>query len=60
MMVEPSKVGVRRCVKCGWLFISRDIDRIRRCLDCKNSEDEYEPRRASGVEIQGKTTKADG
>lgn len=49
MMVEPSQVGIRMCVKCRWLFISRDIERLRRCPDCKNSNDEYEPRSARGL-----------
>jgi len=43
-MVEPSQTGVRACIKCGWLFVSQDRDRIRRCHDCKATEDEYAPR----------------
>lgn len=40
-MVEPSEVGVRKCIKCEWLFVSRDIERIRRCADCKQDEAGY-------------------
>ena len=51
-MVEPSQPGVRACVKCGWLFVSQDRIRIRRCQDCKQSEDEYSPRsgRVAGMD----------
>jgi predicted nucleic acid-binding Zn-ribbon protein len=40
-MVEPSEPGVRKCQKCGWLFVSPDPLRVGRCSDCKGREDQY-------------------
>lgn len=50
-MVEPSEPGIRRCMKCGWLFVSQDVLRIGRCSDCKQGEDTYLPRCASTVQV---------
>jgi predicted Zn-ribbon and HTH transcriptional regulator len=58
MVVEPSKVGVRKCVQCGWLFISQDVERIRRCPDCKNNDD-YMPRTANGLNDAARSAKTD-
>lgn len=43
-MVEASKPNIRRCIKCGWLFVSPDFKRIWRCSDCKQQEDSYQPK----------------
>lgn len=49
-LTEASKDGIRECLKCRWLFVSPDVERIRRCEPCKKSEDEYQPRHvADGV-----------
>ena len=45
-MVEPSEPGVRRCMKCGWFFVSPDPKRIGRCADCKSHEESYQPKSA--------------
>lgn len=50
-MVEPSEPGVRRCMKCGWLFVSQDLIRIGRCQDCKSHEEAYSPREASSAQV---------
>ena len=42
-MVEPPAPGVVVCQRCGWLFVSPDPERIRRCADCKRREDDYQP-----------------
>lgn len=47
MSVEPSKPGIRRCMRCQWLFVSPDVLRIARCQDCKQGEDSYTPRTCS-------------
>lgn len=47
MTKEPSKPGVRECMSCKWLFVSPDVERIRRCADCKNNNDQYEPRHSN-------------
>lgn len=52
-MAEPSKVGIRRCMKCGWLFVSPDALRIGRCQDCKHGESAYTPRTASVAQVSG-------
>lgn len=52
-MVEPSRPGVRRCMRCGWLFVSPDAERIRRCADCKRGEDEYVPPTARSPQLDG-------
>ena len=41
---DPDTVGIRRCMRCGWLFVSADPCRIGRCLDCKRQDDGYQPR----------------
>lgn len=43
-MTEPSQTGIRKCMQCGWLFVSLDIERIRRCQDCKQGDSDYTPR----------------
>lgn len=45
-MVEASESGIRRCMKCGWLFVSYDISRIRRCHDCKSGDNDYTPKQS--------------
>ncbi len=50
-MVEPSEPGVRRCMKCDWLFVSPDPLRVGRCLDCKQHEDSYQPTSASTSQV---------
>lgn len=50
-MVEPSEPGVRRCMKCGWLFVSPDRKRIGRCVDCKQHEEAYEPKSARIAQV---------
>lgn len=52
-MVEPSKPGIRPCMKCGWLFVSPDRLRVGRCQDCKQGEDAYTPRTASADQVHG-------
>lgn len=52
-MVEPSKPGIRPCMKCGWLFVSPDKLRIGRCQDCKQGEQAYSPRTASVDQVNG-------
>ncbi len=44
--------GVTRCHKCGWLFVSPDPERVRRCADCKQAEETYTPRTASLVKAR--------
>lgn len=41
-MAAPSEPGVRQCICCGWLFVTPDWERIRRCADCKHNEDTFE------------------
>lgn len=43
-MTEPSQIGIRKCMQCAWLFVSPDVERIRRCQDCKQGDSEYTPR----------------
>jgi len=50
-MVEPSQVGIRPCMKCGWKFVSPDVLRIGRCQDCKHGEHAYTPRTASVAQV---------
>lgn len=45
MQGEPSKPGIRQCLCCRWLFVSADVERIRRCPDCTETDD-YAPRSA--------------
>mgnify|MGYP003442240178 CR=1 FL=1 len=52
-MVEPSKPGIRTCMKCGWKFVSPDVLRIGRCADCKQGENAYTPRTASVAQVHG-------
>lgn len=40
-MVEPSEPGIRHCMRCQWLFVSPDILRIRRCVDCVREEEHF-------------------
>lgn len=49
MPTESSQPGIRECLKCHWLFVSPDVERIRRCEFCKKSEDEYQPRHIASV-----------
>ena len=51
-MVEPSEPGVRRCMKCGWLFVSPDPKRVGRCADCKSHETNYETASAKIVQVE--------
>lgn len=51
-MAEPSQPGIQRCMKCRWLFVSPDEERIRRCHKCKKREDSYEPRTASVQRVE--------
>lgn len=44
MTVEPSKPGLRRCLKCDKEFMSPDYIKIRRCPDCHRNEDNSSPR----------------
>lgn len=39
-MIEPIP-GVRTCLSCGFLFVSPDLEHVRRCADCKRDEDTY-------------------
>lgn len=48
-MVEPPEPGVQTCMKCGWKFVSPDPERLRRCPDCKQTEDVYQPRTGTVV-----------
>ena len=50
-MVEPAQPGIRKCLKCDWLFVSPDVLRISRCSDCKQNEDSYTPREASTSQL---------
>lgn len=43
-MVEPSQPGIQRCLRCRWLFVSPDPQRLRRCRACKAGADEYAPK----------------
>jgi DNA-directed RNA polymerase subunit RPC12/RpoP len=44
-MSEQPEAGVRPCMKCGWLFVSPDPERVRRCQDCKQKQEVfYQPR----------------
>jgi hypothetical protein len=44
-MVEAPEPGIRRCMRCDWLFVSPDPERVRRCQDCKaEPEADYVPR----------------
>lgn len=43
-MINPSQPGIRRCVACGWKFVSPDVLRIWRCQDCKRQEGTYSPK----------------
>lgn len=52
-MLDPSEPGVRRCMRCGWLFVSPDRLRIRRCHDCKQGEDGYTPRTTAADPVCG-------
>ena len=51
-MDHASVPGVVRCLKCLWLFVSPDRERIRRCRRCKGRERNEEPRRAT-LRIEG-------
>lgn len=60
-MVEPSEPGIRRCAQCRWLFVSPDVLRICRCVDCKNSrkdDPEYEPRTVRMSRVDGRVSQA--
>jgi len=50
-MFEPTRPGVRACLQCGWLFVSPDVSRLRRCQDCKDEDDDdnYMPRHVVSV-----------
>lgn len=50
-MVKPSEPGVRKCMRCGWLFVSPDILRVARCQDCKQGDAAYSPRETSQVQV---------
>jgi hypothetical protein len=52
-MVIPPESGVATCMNCRWLFISPDPERIRRCWDCKQTEDSYEPPTAKITQVEG-------
>lgn len=52
-MVEPSRPGIRRCLKCRWEFVSPDVLRVRRCESCKKGEDDYQPKSARITQIEG-------
>ncbi len=43
-MVDPSEPGFRLCIKCGWLFYSPDLMRVRRCRRCKQGDRVQEPK----------------
>lgn len=46
MSESVARPGVRACMRCRWLFVSRDPELIRRCQDCKQAaEGDYSPRR---------------
>ena len=49
-MVKPSEPGIRRCMRCGWLFVSPDPARVGRCHDCKQ-DDNYQPKQAKVVQV---------
>lgn len=53
MSKEPSKPGTRRCMKCGWFFVSPDVLRVGRCQDCTRGEDSYSPREARMAQVHG-------
>jgi hypothetical protein len=51
-MVDPPEPGIRLCVKCRFLFVSPDPERLRRCRECLAEEDTYEPP-AGRVQVDG-------
>lgn len=42
-MAEPPEAGTCLCMSCQKFFVSPDPERIRRCTDCKQHEDGYQP-----------------
>jgi predicted Zn-ribbon and HTH transcriptional regulator len=52
-MVEPSQPGIRKCLSCGWKFVSPDQLRIARCQDCKSQQDQYQPREVQNHQVNG-------
>lgn len=55
-MMEPPEPQVRQCLTCGWLFVSPDAERIRRCGRCKRKEDEFEPTIARVTQVDNAIT----
>jgi hypothetical protein len=43
-MGKPPEPGIQTCHKCRWKFVSPDPERIRRCSDCKQTEETHELR----------------
>lgn len=50
-MVQLPEPGIVRCHCCRWKFVSPDPERVRRCPDCKEKEDPYEPRTAKVKQV---------
>lgn len=43
-MAAQSEPGIRRCIACDWLFVTPDHERVRRCSDCKQTEERQQAR----------------
>ena len=48
-MVQPAEPGIRRCMKCGWLFVSPDRLRLWKCHDCRSHEEPLPPIREASM-----------
>jgi len=52
-MIEESRPAVALCLRCDWLFVSKDKMRLRICPDCRACSDDYVPRTASARAADG-------
>jgi len=52
MVREPTK-DIRRCMKCLRLFVSPDVERVRRCHRCVRDEEAHQPRTVRLSDVHG-------